>query len=101
MIDTGNKFRGLPVVVDNSVIDPARLQVSKEFERLQSPRLVLDTNKWMREFFGTTPMVQILKIPAPSLFDPFAVKEVLLVSPAGLDALRAREAQRFTDVRSN
>lgn len=34
-----------------------RVQVSPDFQRIQSPELVAETNAWMRSFFGVTPLV--------------------------------------------
>lgn len=44
-------FYGLPVVI-NDLCDISRMQVGADFERLQSPELVKETNDWMRDFFG-------------------------------------------------
>lgn len=41
-------------IVGNDYIGPiARVTVSPEFRRIQSPELVASTNVWMKEFFGT------------------------------------------------
>lgn len=44
---------GLKIVESHNIFPVPRMQVSAEFERLQSPELVAETNKWMHEFFGT------------------------------------------------
>lgn len=93
MTEQDMMLMGRRVYISETVVDKARMQVSPEFERLQSPRLVLDTNKWMRGFFGVTPVVHVARLPRFGLLDPFAYDEVILVSPAGFDALQAVAAR--------
>ena len=44
---------GLKIHENHNIKPVPRMQVSSEFERLQSPELVAETNAWMRKFFGT------------------------------------------------
>lgn len=43
---------GIPVIADYNIGFVPRIQVSEAFAKIQSPELVCETNKWMREFFG-------------------------------------------------
>lgn len=49
-----NSLFGIKVIESPYLdLEMPRMQVSPEFARIQSPELVAETNRWMREFFGT------------------------------------------------
>jgi hypothetical protein len=46
-------FMGFPVYINDAVCAAQpRMQCSAEFVKIQDPKLVEETNAWMREFFG-------------------------------------------------
>lgn len=76
-------------IIESPFIGPVpNMQVSAEFERLQSPELVAETNAWMREFFGTHTPVYIFNTKALGLYMFGYGGEVIAMSPQHAAMLR-------------
>lgn len=79
-----NTLFGMKIIESPYITPVPKMQVSKEFERLQSPELVAETNAWMREFFGTHMPVYVFNPKAAGLVgDRF-----IAMSPAHMAMLR-------------
>lgn len=74
-------------IMENPMIEPVpRMRVSPEFARLQSPQLVVETNLWMREFFGTYLPTYVMDLGAAGL----GFGKTVVMHPTHLAMLRAQ-----------
>lgn len=80
-------YGGIRIIVNDTLcaVQP-RMQVSREFARIQSSELVAETNKWMREFFGYPENEgKVFKIT-----DPYNGQEMLAMSSAHLETIKSK-----------
>lgn len=83
-------WNGIPIHV---IPDTAKVQVSEEFKRLQSPELVKETNAWLLEFFGVTNWLkdgQVIK--TGDLAHPELGMLCFAVNPRTYEQLKSRDS---------
>lgn len=78
---------GFPVVIDPLCDNVPCMQVSEKFAA-SFPALAVETNAWMREFFGTKSVMYVAT-------DPMTQRKTIILGLRAMDKLRA-EARYVT-----
>ena len=80
------KLFGIPVQINNVVCrGRPRMKCSVKFSIIQNPKLVEETNAWMREFFGVEPNQVFL------ITDPVTGQKTYFMCQEDFDKIRRAE----------